>query len=117
MDDSDGAYGKFADLMSWEGASPTDEADMNEYLRLVEKGIEKLNRSHREIIALRLDHDLPYEEIAAILGIGCGTVKSRIARARGSLRARMADASPELMEDGPALLSVRRKLRVGLVRS
>ena len=48
--------------------------------------MEQLNEKHREILILRNVQNLAYEEIAEILSISVGTVKSRIARARESLR-------------------------------
>jgi RNA polymerase sigma-70 factor (ECF subfamily) len=53
--------------------------------------MEKLNEKHREILILRNVRNLAYEEIAEILGISVGTVKSRIARARESLRAMLGE--------------------------
>ena len=55
----------------------------------VAKAMERINPSHREILTLRNVKNLSYEEIADTLGINVGTVKSRIARARESLRAAM----------------------------
>jgi RNA polymerase sigma-70 factor (ECF subfamily) len=51
--------------------------------------MELLNEKHREILILRNVQNLSYEEIAEILGISVGTVKSRIARARESLREKL----------------------------
>ena len=53
--------------------------------------MERLSAKHREILVLRNIKNLSYEEIAAILGISVGTVKSRIARARESLRAKLGE--------------------------
>ncbi len=55
----------------------------------VAKAMAKINPSHRDILTLRNVKNLSYEEIGAALGINVGTVKSRIARARESLRAAM----------------------------
>jgi RNA polymerase sigma-70 factor (ECF subfamily) len=49
--------------------------------------LEKLPDEFREIIVLHDLEGLAYKEIAAIVGIPIGTVMSRLARARGRLRA------------------------------
>jgi RNA polymerase sigma-70 factor (ECF subfamily) len=46
----------------------------------------KLNPIYREAVILRDIQDLPYEEIAKILNLSIGTVKSRINRGRAILQ-------------------------------
>jgi RNA polymerase sigma-70 factor (ECF subfamily) len=60
---------------------------MRDELRTARDLLEALPRGQRDVIVLAVFEDLPYEEIAERLGISTGTVKSRIARARGQLRA------------------------------
>ncbi|NMM77018.1 RNA polymerase subunit sigma-24 [Acidovorax sp. SRB_14] len=55
----------------------------------LEASLARLPTEHREILLLREIEDMSYEEIAAVLDIGLGTVKSRIARARAGLLERM----------------------------
>lgn len=57
----------------------------------ISAGMERLNAKHREILILRNIKNMAYEEIAKILGISVGTVKSRIARARESLRSEIGE--------------------------
>ena len=55
--------------------------------------LEKLPDEFREIIVLHDLEGLAYKEIAAIAGIPIGTVMSRLARARGRLRAEIIAAN------------------------
>ena len=65
---------------------PEQQAISNETRLELAQAMEKLSPDHREILQLRVVEDLPYEQIADILGVRVGTVKSRLARARLSLR-------------------------------
>ncbi len=57
--------------------------------RLIEEAIESLPDKYREVIGLRHKQELPYEEIANILGVPLGTVKARLFRARELLKKRL----------------------------
>ena len=54
--------------------------------RAVAEGLERLTLEHRQVLVMREIHGLSYAEIGQVLGLEEGTVKSRIARARGALR-------------------------------
>ena len=71
--------------------TPEDAAITQELVDNIAEGMEKLSPKHREILILRNVKNLTYEEIADILTISIGTVKSRIARARESLRSKMVE--------------------------
>jgi len=64
----------------------------------IQSGVTALPAAQRAVFVLREYHDLDYGEIAAALEIDLGTVKSRLARARGALRAHLEAALPELKE-------------------
>lgn len=65
---------------------PDEELIGRDERYFVQKAINLLDEKHKEIILLRDIQDMEYEEIAKILGIPVGTVKSRINRARESLK-------------------------------
>jgi RNA polymerase sigma-70 factor (ECF subfamily) len=52
----------------------------------IQQALGKLSREHRSIIVLRDIEGFSYNEIADVLGVSIGTVKSRLARARGDLK-------------------------------
>ncbi len=70
--------------------SPFDVAFDREQHVMIEAALEKINPIFRESVVLRDITDLSYEEIAGILGVSLGTVKSRILRGREALREELA---------------------------
>lgn len=99
---SDDGDSKFADLVSTADADPAQESSRNEFLAAVEACMEKIEPAYRRILTMRTVLDQSYEEIATALGINVGTVKSRIARARERLRARLAEECPEFARNSEA---------------
>lgn len=71
------------------GASPARAAGRREEVERLRCAWAELPDEMREILLLRDFHDLPYAEIATVLGIPTGTVMSRLHRARSALRERM----------------------------
>jgi len=59
---------------------------------MIEAAIEKLRPEYRACILLRHVVDRPYEEIAEILDLPLGTVKTYIHRARNELRGLLKEA-------------------------
>ncbi len=56
------------------------------YQDIVQRGLQQLSFEHRAVLVLHDLEDLPQKEVAQILGIAVGTVKSRLFHARMSLR-------------------------------
>ncbi|WP_017607234.1 RNA polymerase sigma factor [Nocardiopsis xinjiangensis] len=51
--------------------------------------IGRLPRTHRDVVVLALVEELPYADIAEVVGVPVGTVKSRMAKARRVLAAEL----------------------------
>ncbi len=66
--------------------SPDRVAEQREQRRLVLTALERLSLEQRTVWVLHEFQELPYQEIAHILNIPLGTVKSRISAARSRLR-------------------------------
>jgi RNA polymerase sigma-70 factor (ECF subfamily) len=96
---SDDNAATFADLVATEAAGPAREAVAREFSALVAECMQRLDQRPREILTLRNSLNLSYREIAKKLGISVGTVKSRITRARVSLRVLLSAACPEFGRD------------------
>ncbi|MBR4700554.1 MAG: sigma-70 family RNA polymerase sigma factor [Oscillospiraceae bacterium] len=68
------------------GPTPEEAALAADDRRLLAEALNSLPADFRQIITLRAIDDLSYSQIAEILGIQEGTVKSRLSRARTALR-------------------------------
>ena len=68
------------------GRSPFDVVLDREQAGIIEAALERINPVFREAVVLRDITDLSYEEIAEVLAVSLGTVKSRILRGREALR-------------------------------
>lgn len=67
------------------GPSPEDHSEDASRRRLVSAALARLSVINREIIMLKDMQGLPFEEIAGLLDLPLGTVKSRSSRARVEL--------------------------------
>ena len=87
------------DVLADQSRSPFEMTLDHERQALVEAALEQLNPVYREAVVLRDLADLGYEEIAAVLNVSLGTVKSRILRGREALRQGFASH----LDRGPAI--------------
>ncbi|HLB02795.1 MAG TPA: sigma-70 family RNA polymerase sigma factor, partial [Nitrospiria bacterium] len=87
--DPEGDGGPMGSL-SHPGLDPAQEAEQQEIREQVQQGLNGLKADDALLILLHDLQDVPYEEIAEVLDIPLGTVKSRLHRARQTLKARLA---------------------------
>jgi RNA polymerase sigma-70 factor (ECF subfamily) len=69
---------------------PADRFEQKEVQERVQHALNSLEPNDAAIILLRDMQDMPYNEIARILELPVGTVKSRLHRARRALKSRLA---------------------------
>ena len=74
-----------ADRLAAVGPSQHDRAAQKEIARMVQEALTKISPELREAVILRDLQDMDYKEIAQVLRIPEGTVKSRISRGRAEL--------------------------------
>ena len=95
FEDSDGREKPLMDS----GETPFDFTVNREALGLLEEALAGINPVFRAALVLREIEDMSYDEIAEILEVSIGTVKSRIVRGREALRRNLAtrlDPAPSL---------------------
>lgn len=80
-----------SDTLTDHSISPEEEAQTREREYALKAALLELPEVYREAIVLCDIEGLSYEETAAALGIGLGTVKSRISRGRSELRRMLKD--------------------------
>jgi RNA polymerase sigma-70 factor, ECF subfamily len=78
------------------GESPFEQFAHAEVRTVVENALTRVPEPYRTAVILRDLEDMPYEEIAEVLQISLGTVKSRITRGRDALRKKLAGYAREV---------------------
>ena len=73
---------------------PVELVDKDLAMGIIRKKIDALPAEMSYTVTLAWLHELPYPEIASLLDVPVGTVKSRLARARQILRPQLTDLSP-----------------------
>ena len=77
-----GRIREFADMRTPSPAALTERAQLAAVLRTA---IDRLRPEYRDVVTLRYERELDYDEIAEITGLPMGTVKSSLHRARKEL--------------------------------
>ena len=72
-------------------AGPLAEAMSAENRQRIAQALEELDEEFRLVVILRDIEDMDYAEIAAVTGLPVGTVKSRLHRARCTLKEKLRD--------------------------
>ena len=89
--ESEGAAGEAMQIALTDRAdSPFDNAANGEVRRKVEEALRQVPEPYRTTLILRDLEEMSYEEIAEVLEISLGTVKSRLTRGRQALKQRLA---------------------------
>jgi RNA polymerase sigma-70 factor (ECF subfamily) len=97
-EEADGEPHRLLELLEAGGPAPLDRATAEEARQLVRQSVEQLPEFLRQVVLLAYFQGLPYRDIADILGIPVGTVKSRLHTALQRLHDAWA-ACPSLRED------------------
>ena len=80
------------------GAAMTPAPERRRTADLVRRAMREISDEDREILVLKHVEGYSYGELAAALGIGSGTVASRLYRARARLRHVLTRLDPDLVE-------------------
>jgi RNA polymerase sigma-70 factor, ECF subfamily len=75
-----------SEALATEAPGPLDQVLRCEKVELVRRALEAQPPVYREILSLRFEEEMKLEEIAEVLSVPLGTVKTRLARALERLR-------------------------------
>jgi RNA polymerase sigma-70 factor (ECF subfamily) len=89
-DSNDGHPLSIKDTLADEHESPFDIAAHSEMRDRIEAALRRIPQPFRAVLVLRDLEGFAYEEIAEILNVNLGTVKSRLMRGRAHLKAQLA---------------------------
>jgi RNA polymerase sigma-70 factor (ECF subfamily) len=85
--------------------SPFDQAVQGQVRHRVELALQQLPEAYRTVVILREIEGFAYEEIAEILDVNLGTVKSRLTRGRSALRDVLVGIETANLEARQSILS------------
>lgn len=106
LDDCDGAWQEVPGLAAQE---PHAIAVRNADRVRINEALASLPVAYREVLVLREMEDLAYKDIARIADIPLGTVMSRLARARGLMRAALSPEARPALRAVPAAVPEKVK--------
>jgi RNA polymerase sigma-70 factor, ECF subfamily len=98
LDADDGQFVRLGHLKS-SAASPEAATLAQERHRQIERALTELKSDFRIAVILRDVEGMTYEEMAVVLEISIGTVKSRIARGREMIRSQLEKAGSVLLDE------------------
>lgn len=101
--EDDGRSYTLSATLADDGKSPFDHVVHAQVRERVEAALRQVPESFRTVVVLREIEGFGYEEIAEILNVNLGTVKSRLTRGRSALRALLI-AQKGARENNPASL-------------
>ena len=104
-DDGDLSF-SLAETLADKRDSPFENARQAQLRATVESALREVPENFRTVVVLREIEGMAYDEIAEILGIHMGTVKSRLLRGRAALRkslgAKLPEFAPVVMKKAPS---------------
>ena len=103
MDSVNGVSGPAAHALADKGESPFDLTYRREQMALVEQTLRQMDERLRCAVLLRDVEGHSYNDIAEMLQLSLGTVKSRILRGREALKRGLQRHLPAELPDGVAL--------------
>ena len=92
LDEDGDSIDSLDQLPDLRGDSPEQAATRRQMAAVIDRAIDTLRPEYRAVVVLRHHEDLDYEEIAEVMGLPLGTVKTYLHRARKELAARLREA-------------------------
>lgn len=78
--------GEMPRMVASDTDSPEDAYEKKEFRSMIREALEELSAEHKAVLVLREIQGYSYDEIAVMLDCSLGTIKSRINRARQTLK-------------------------------
>lgn len=101
-EDDEGLNFSLRETLADRRESPFESARQAQLRANVETALREVPESFRTVVILREIEGMAYDEIAEILSINMGTVKSRLLRGRAALRVELGKRLPEFARFVPA---------------